>query len=262
MLVRAQHIHQVVHEHTAVRRTEPINRQYRLAIRLGMLLSAVPLTLVLFMCVLHVPFVPVIGLFVVLWLVLKMSDSVTELAFRWVWPLHSRLLLYRDPGRTDTCVHRRIETKLSAGFIDFDPERARLIIDDHAVELTSPYTLTLERAECEDGHPQLRLRFFQRDKALVLGVRLDPQQQQTWSRELAGLQRHEGDVYLMDFASLRALVAELHPLHASTEARWPSLLSQVEAWEVSAPPSWSLTERREPTRRHLAQQVQIQAKRR
>lgn len=249
MLVRAQHIRQVIHERTEVRRSEPINRQYRLVIRLGMLLSAVPLTLVLFMCVLHVPFVPVLGLFLVLWVVLKASDSMTELAFRWVWPLHSRLLLYRDPERTDTCVRRRVETRHHPGFIDFDPEGARLLIDAHAVDLATPYTLQLERAEGDDQTPQLRLRFFQGEAAWVIGAQLSEAQRQAWATELEQLPRREGDVYLMDFGALRALLTELHPLHASTGAPWPSLLRQVEAWDDDAPPTWRLTTRRAPARR-------------
>ncbi|MEL6177402.1 MAG: hypothetical protein AAFS10_00545 [Myxococcota bacterium] len=231
MLVRAQHIRQIIHERVEVRRTEPINRNYRVAIRLAMLMSAMPATLILFMCILHIPMVPVIGLFFILWLVLKMSDQVTLLAFRWVWPIHSRLLLVQNPARTDIFKRREVETRHSSARIELDPITARLQVVDHTIDLTQPYTLHLEWAEPKEGDLQLRLRFFQEGiSPLILGTRLNPDQHRAWAEDLDRLPRHEGDVYLLEFGAMHAMLAELHPLHASTQADWPPILTKLQRW--------------------------------
>ena len=253
MQFHTQQITREVKEIVQVRRSEPYRTAYDTTVRLSLILGSVPLAFTLFICIFHIPFLPIVGLFVFLWMLNRISKQVSKHVFRWLWPLHSRLLLHQNPSRRDICRKRKVSVRRKNVSVVLDRKLGLLKIGGHTLNLLKPYTLNLERAE-DQGH-QLMLRFFQQGVPPVrIGLRPSPDQFSSLSDLHDSIERHDGalKVHLMELTSFQRFLVEFSQAHRSTGASWPLALDRIIAWSNQPAQTFSLNARKAPSRQTVA----------
>ena len=261
MDAQAKHIKRTIRETVEVKRTSTLVDSYRVAIRLSLLMGTVPAIFVLFLCVLHIPFLPVVGLFVVLWMLNKVSDYLTEIALRWIWPLHSRLLMYQNPERSDIVRNRVVSFERRPVSVNINSSEGIFELGDDSLDLMRRFSMTLERSEGKNLH--LRIRFTQDDNPPILvATALEEAQCSCWREEVSQLERREGAdaVYQLPFETFRALTESLHISCQANGIAWPHLLSHVLSWHDDDPHQVKLTARKPRVRKlHVPKNEVVQA---